>query len=503
MHALFSRYRVAMIPVAMLGLVACLEGARSNAQEPKYRTIPIGYKSLDETKPDAAKKKLIIRGAEWDQQLMMKYYVRYLFAGMSNEQGFSNLPKYREEIRKDIASLAENNRQQYNALILTVANEVLKSDRNYHPVLRINTIQILGSLDSKRENRSLPQPFMPAIQKLTQIIGDSQFSLAERVSAMSGLQRHVETYYADAPDQLDDVCKAILAFAIEQDSASNEKVAAFIQTTAAEVFHKHSRCDGVEQFLMSKLTDKNSDFFLRLQCARALQNLDMSKLDPEQSKLAAAHVVHLVMSQSNAWLKRAKGVEDAPEGGATGGFGSGGYGGYGAGGMNPGGSPSGGGGDMSDMYDAYRNGMGGGGGSSGGGNDDRRRSNVRLADTQDADVRIARRMLHQILQFCHEGLMGTPSGPAATTDKGLMVSIEGTDTAPPVRDLIDMIDVVQTALQNDEIKKIDDLVDNLEPEIENLIAVALQVPGVIQIDYPAPKPEAEVASDTDVATNSN
>jgi hypothetical protein len=123
------------------------------------------------------------------EQLFDTYYMRYSLGRWTVPANFTLLPKFRDELRRDLYKTKVGDAHQRIVDIIFKGMSRVATG-NYHPVVRVNAMLAIGDLNSDDSNRDTPLPYAPVVPVLLQVIDDPQQLDAVKAAAFVGLMRH-------------------------------------------------------------------------------------------------------------------------------------------------------------------------------------------------------------------------------------------------------------------------------------------------------------------------
>jgi hypothetical protein len=123
------------------------------------------------------------------EQLFNTYYTRYSLGRWTIPANYTMLPKFRDELRADLQKTKTGDAHQ--RIVDIIFNGMSRvATANYHPVVRVNAMLMIGDLNSDDSNRDAPVPYASVVPVLLQVIDDPQQLDAVRAAALVGLVRH-------------------------------------------------------------------------------------------------------------------------------------------------------------------------------------------------------------------------------------------------------------------------------------------------------------------------
>lgn len=124
------------------------------------------------------------------EQSFVSYYGRYSMGRWTIPANYTSLPKFRNDLRKDLQKAKIGDAHtRLNDLIFQGMSKVATG--NYHPVVRVNAMLMIGELNSEDPARETPVPYHQAVPAFLQVIDDPQQLDAVKAAALVGLVRHV------------------------------------------------------------------------------------------------------------------------------------------------------------------------------------------------------------------------------------------------------------------------------------------------------------------------
>lgn len=123
------------------------------------------------------------------EQLFDTYYTRYSMGRWTEPANYTMLPKFRSDLRADLQKTKVGEAHtRINDLVLKGMSRVATD--NYHPVVRVNAMLMLGDLNADDTNRDTPVPYPQAVPVMLRVIDDPQQLDAVKAAALVGLLRH-------------------------------------------------------------------------------------------------------------------------------------------------------------------------------------------------------------------------------------------------------------------------------------------------------------------------
>jgi hypothetical protein len=138
------------------------------------------------------------------EQFFDTYYSRYSIGRWTVPGNYALLPGFRKELRNDL-QLAKvgDAHTRLNDMIFGAMSKIAVA--NYHPVVRVNAMLMIGDLNSEDPAKptDLPVPYHQAIPVLLQTVDEPQQLDAVKAAALVGLLRHARLGIRDeARDQV-------------------------------------------------------------------------------------------------------------------------------------------------------------------------------------------------------------------------------------------------------------------------------------------------------------
>jgi hypothetical protein len=123
------------------------------------------------------------------EQLFDTYYMRYSIGRWTEPTNYINLPKFRADLRADLQKAkAGEAHARINDLLFKGMTRMATD--NYHPVVRVNAMLMLGELNADDSNRDAPVLYAQAVPVMLRVIDDPAQLDAVRAAALVGLLRH-------------------------------------------------------------------------------------------------------------------------------------------------------------------------------------------------------------------------------------------------------------------------------------------------------------------------
>lgn len=146
------------------------------------------------------------------EQFFDTYYSRYSMGRWTVPGNYTSLPVYRKELRNDL-QLAKvgDAHTRLNEMVFGAMTKI--ADANFHPVVRVNAMLMIGELNSEDPQRPTdsPVPYHQAIPVLVKAVDDPQQLDAVKAVALVGLLRHVRLGLRE--DARDSVASSMLNLA--------------------------------------------------------------------------------------------------------------------------------------------------------------------------------------------------------------------------------------------------------------------------------------------------
>lgn len=471
-----------VFPTSVSGQEAA-EGQAAAAAKPNYTIEKVDSiyfsdsqpNQLDDRKLRAVEKQInkMLKGdAPFNAANVIRYYKQNLFARMSDPQYFGDVAAIRDEIRENLRVLKSDVRAPYNEAVFSAVWGFASG--NYHPTTRVNAIMVIGWLNDKEGTRnSQPVPFGNGTKALGFVLSKDNFTLAEKVAALSALKRHTVALNESWTDPDDAKYAAVvLAFVNSEKPASvTPEVDSTIKRIGLETLAPFALDNPeVVKLVMDSIKDKSATMALRTTALELLAKMPVEKLAEAEPTALAASVLQFSVAQVDVWkntLTEKKVATAGDRGGRGGDFGdSARFSGSGARGND-------------DEDERMRRGMDN---SSSRRDDDTRPKAVRLIDTQDANVRVARRYLQHVLQALHVGLDGQEKGEIRIKDVGLLAALDQTEDARVARDFANQVVDLQTTINDETVTDLKSLLAKLEEPLKELQKAAKDYPGVTELN---------------------
>jgi hypothetical protein len=162
--------------------------------EPKYDEDPVNESRAFKQTVGAKALSLLAPAGKFgagDQAAFDQFYNEYQLSRWSQVKNITKLPDFRKSLRNDLQKAKSGEVHDH---LNTLALEYLKklATGNYHPVVQVNAVLMIGDLNKEELGVGTPpKPLPAAFDVLLADVQNAKLTEAVRAAAMVGIQRHV------------------------------------------------------------------------------------------------------------------------------------------------------------------------------------------------------------------------------------------------------------------------------------------------------------------------
>ncbi|GIW94880.1 MAG: hypothetical protein KatS3mg110_2921 [Pirellulaceae bacterium] len=255
------------------------------------------------------------------RQVVQEYFQEYLIKSLTRPENFGNWQIERARWSSDLARSQGRSPQLHDFLADLLFRQMQPLvEQNHHPIIRVNAMLTIADLNRQERGSgvTIATPWEATLPYMRAQVQNPDQIDAVRIAALSGILRHVESYWVlntqPAEDLVNGLTAEMLALVNDPPPASRSAdVHAWIQARALDILGSLAGWKpqpSMFQAMQKILVDSKAPIWLRVRAAYALSRVrygdlaDADKLDWPAAASGLAGLLADACRQEYDWLER-------------------------------------------------------------------------------------------------------------------------------------------------------------------------------------------------------